>query len=163
MGYTTTQVADPTDAITQNMRALNIQPPPDAHVYGTWPVTLVPCLEDPGFGWTVHALTYIPAGTFMGDLHGRRVYTCELAHTNRHYVVYVDDELAIDMTQTPRDVMAYTREHFYTVKPANLEFVCFPDAEDAEGSWMRVGFRTLRPIEANEELIFKRHPDLAWM
>jgi len=154
---------DPTDAITENMRVLNIQPPPDARVYGTWPVTLVPCPEDPGFGWTVHTLTHIPANTFLGDLHGRRVYACEVSLTNRQYVVYVDDELAIDMTQTPRDVMAYTREHFYTVKPANLEFVCFPEAEDVEGSLLRVGFRTLRSIEANEELIFKRHLDLAWM
>jgi len=149
------------DTIIENMRVLNIQPPPDACVYGTWPVTLVPCPEDVGFGWTVHALTYIPAGTFMGDLHGRRVYAWEVTNTNRHYVVYVDDEFAIDMTQTPRDVMAYTREHFYTAKPANLEFVCFPDAEDE--SLLRVGFRTLQPIAANEELIFKRHPDLAWM
>jgi hypothetical protein len=94
----------------------------------------------------------IPAGAYLGDLLGTRVYAWEVQP--HPYLVWVEDDLAIDCAETPRCIFAMMREGFYDGLPCNVRMVVFPDPGDP--GYVRVGYVATRDIRAGEELVYER-------
>lgn len=99
----------------------------------------------------VYACQSIPSDVYLGDLEGERVYAWEVEPDP--YIIWIEDELMIDCTQTPRCVLAMIREGFYDGLPCNCELITFPSPNNQH---LHVGFKTTRPIQPGEELVYQR-------
>lgn len=99
----------------------------------------------------VYACQYIPSDIYLGDLEGERVYSWEVEPNP--YILWIEDELMIDCTQTPRCILAMIREGFYDGLPCNCELITFPSPNNQH---LHVGFKTIRPIYPGEELVYQR-------
>lgn len=99
----------------------------------------------------VYACQTIPGDVYLGDLEGERVYAWEVEPNP--YILWIEDELMIDCTQTPRCILAMIREGFYDGLPCNCELIVFPSPGQ---DYLQVGFKTTRTIRPGEELVYQR-------
>ena len=102
----------------------------------------------------VYATEFITYDEYLGDIDGERKYVWEVIPND--FTLFIDDECIIDMNATPRDICAYVHEDFWEGVDPNCELVRF---ETCDGE-LHVGFRTLRPIMAGEELVYRRSQEM---
>jgi hypothetical protein len=104
----------------------------------------------------VFAIAPIAAGVFLGGIEGERKYVWEVIPSE--WTLFVDDETVIDMTNSPRDIFAYVREDF----DGGDDFTCELVGVCKGDGHLHVGFRTLRHVQAGEELVYHRSQEL-WL
>lgn len=102
----------------------------------------------------VYACQDIPAGMYLGDIQGERMYSWEVEP--HPHVLWVEDDMVIDCRQTPRCILAMIREGFYEGLQCNCELVVSPQQDY---QFIQVGMRTIQNIPAGSELVYY-HPCL---
>lgn len=100
----------------------------------------------------VYSKDYIQNGTYIGEIIGEKKYAWEVIPSP--YIVWVDDECAIDCTDKPRCITSLIQESFYEGLTPNCEMIIYTLEYET-----KVGICACKDILPNEELIFKQTMD----
>jgi hypothetical protein len=115
--------------------------------------------------YRVFTKTPIAAGTFLGYVIGRYLYSWEVPDPmGNPYLFVVDDDYVIDasVSEVPT-ILTFVREGFFVGLSANVGIVPEPTIVSGAGGAStsaateglpRIGLRTLVPIAAGEELVY---------
>lgn len=114
-----------------------------------WKLVYMP-IGSSAHGGGLYTCENIPTGTYLGDLEGIRGYSWEFEPSP--YIFHVDDDMVINCTSKPRCLLAMMREGFHEGINTNCELIQMCLANDP--SYVRVGFRTIRPVPCGAELVF---------
>jgi len=95
----------------------------------------------------VYSNSYIPAGEFIGDIIGEQKYSWEVFPNK--YIYYIDEDYALDCSQTPRCITSMVQEGFYDGFASNCK--CLKYVGDDE---IKVGLYALVNIYPQQKLIY---------